>query len=85
MFETGEKPLAIVEKKGLLQLSDYSQIEGYCDEVIAANPRTVADYLAGKTAALNYLKGQVMKLSKGRANPNIVGELLERKLNKKSS
>ncbi|HSH93760.1 MAG TPA: Asp-tRNA(Asn)/Glu-tRNA(Gln) amidotransferase subunit GatB [Roseimicrobium sp.] len=80
MFSTGEAPTAIVEKKGLLQVSDTGAIEKFCDEVIAAFPAAVADYKAGKVAALNSLKGQVMKLSKGKANPGLAGEILERKL-----
>lgn len=80
MFATGELPEKIVEKKGLVQVSDTGALEKFCDEAIAANPRSVEDYKAGKAAALNFLKGQVMKLSKGKANPNVVGELLEKKL-----
>ena len=48
--------------------------------MIVANPGPVSDYKSGKTAALNFLKGQVMKLSKGKANPNLVGEILARRL-----
>lgn len=80
MFASGESPAQIVEKKGLVQVSDTGAIEKFCDEAIAANPRSAEDYRAGKIAALNFLKGQVMKLSKGKANPNVVGEILERKL-----
>jgi aspartyl-tRNA(Asn)/glutamyl-tRNA(Gln) amidotransferase subunit B len=80
MFATGEAPGKIVDKKGLSQVSDTGAIEKFCDEVIAANPGPAADFKAGKTAALNFLKGQVMKLSKGKANPAMVGEVLERKL-----
>ena len=80
MFTTGESPAAIVEKKGLAQVSDMGAIEKLCDEAIAANPASVADFKAGKVAALNSLKGQVMKLSKGKANPALVGEMLEKKL-----
>lgn len=80
MFETGKAPAAIVQEKGLAQVSDTGAIETFCDEAIAANPKIVADYKAGKGAALNALKGQVMKLSKGKANPALVGEILERKL-----
>src|SRR5262249_55936678 len=80
MFETGKSPAAIVQEKGLAQVSDTGAIEKFCDEAIAANPNPVADYKAGKLAALNSLKGQVMKLSKGKANPTLVGEILERKL-----
>jgi aspartyl-tRNA(Asn)/glutamyl-tRNA(Gln) amidotransferase subunit B len=80
MFATGKAPAAIVQEKGLAQVSDTGAIEKFCDEAIAANPNPVADYKAGKVAALNSLKGQVMKLSKGKANPSLVGEILERKL-----
>ena len=80
MFATGKAPAAIVAEKGLAQVSDTGAIEKFCDDAIAANPAPVADYKAGKVAALNSLKGQVMKLSKGKANPALVGEILERKL-----
>jgi aspartyl-tRNA(Asn)/glutamyl-tRNA(Gln) amidotransferase subunit B len=80
MFATGESPSRIVEKKGLAQVSDAGAIEKFCDEAIAANPGPAADYKAGKAAALNFFKGQVMKLSKGKANPALVGQILERKL-----
>jgi aspartyl-tRNA(Asn)/glutamyl-tRNA(Gln) amidotransferase subunit B len=80
MFTTGESPGAIVERKGLAQVSDTGAIEALCDQAIAANPGPAADYKAGKDAALNFLKGQVMKLSKGKANPGLVGEILTRKL-----
>lgn len=80
MFTTGESPAKIVEQKGLAQVSDTGAIERLCDEVIAANPKSAADFKAGKAAALNFLKGQVMKASQGKANPNLVGEILERKL-----
>ena len=62
------------------QESDLGAIESLCVEVIAANPKSVEDYKAGKGAAINFLKGQVMKLSKGKANPNLVGEMLMRLL-----
>jgi len=80
MFDSGEAPRLIVEKKGWAQVSDAGAIETFCDQAIAAHPGPVADYKAGKAAALNFLKGQVMKLSKGKANPNLAGEILERKL-----
>ncbi len=80
MFATGDRPVAIVERKGLAQLSDAGAVEKFCDDVIAAHPGPAADFRAGKTAALNFLKGQVMKLSKGKANPALAGETLERKL-----
>ena len=80
MFTTGEPPARIVAQKGLAQVSDTGAIEKFCNEAIAANPGPAADFKAGKTAALNFLKGQVMKLSKGQANPALAGEILERKL-----
>ena len=80
MFATGEAPGSIVNRKGLAQLSDQGALERFCEEVIGANPRSVADFKTGKAAALNFLKGQVMKLSKGKANPGLAGEILERKL-----
>jgi aspartyl-tRNA(Asn)/glutamyl-tRNA(Gln) amidotransferase subunit B len=80
MFNTGESPGVIIGKKGWAQESDSGVIDRYCEEAIAANPGSVADYRAGKTAALNFLKGQVKKLSRGRANPSLAGEILERKL-----
>ena len=80
MFSTGKPAAAIVEEKGLKQVSDEGAIAALADEVIAANPGPVADYKSGKTSALNFLKGQVMKLSKGKANPALAGEILEKKL-----
>jgi aspartyl-tRNA(Asn)/glutamyl-tRNA(Gln) amidotransferase subunit B len=80
MFASGKTANAIVKQKGIEQLSDVSAIEKLCDEVIAANPKPVADFRAGNVASLNFLKGQVIKLSKGKANPQLVGEILEKKL-----
>jgi aspartyl-tRNA(Asn)/glutamyl-tRNA(Gln) amidotransferase subunit B len=80
MFASGRNAAAIVKEKGIEQLSDLSAIEKLCDEVIAANPKPVADFKAGNIGSLNFLKGQVIKLSKGKANPQLVGEILERKL-----
>ena len=80
MFASGKGAVAIVKEKGIEQLSDAGAIEKFCDEVIAANPKPAADFKGGNTASLNFLKGQVMKLSKGKANPRLAGEILERKL-----
>jgi aspartyl-tRNA(Asn)/glutamyl-tRNA(Gln) amidotransferase subunit B len=80
MFESGQPPASIVEKKGLAQVSDTAAIEAFCDQAIAANPGPAADFRSGKAAALNFLKGQVMKLSLGKANPTLIGEILQRKL-----
>jgi len=82
MFASGKSAAAIVKEKGIEQLSDTTAIEKICDEVIAANLKAAADFKAGNAASLNFLKGQVMKLSKGKANPQMVGGILERKLRK---
>jgi aspartyl-tRNA(Asn)/glutamyl-tRNA(Gln) amidotransferase subunit B len=80
MFTTGKSAAAIVQEKGIEQLSDATVVERLCEEVIAANPKPAADFRAGRMASLNFLKGQVMKLSKGQANPALIGQILERKL-----
>ena len=80
MFTSGKSAAAIVKEKGIEQLSDAGAIEALCDQVIADNPKPAADFKAGNVASLNFLKGQVMKLSQGKANPALVGEILERKL-----
>lgn len=79
-WTSGASPAAVVESKGLAQVSDTGAIETLADQVIAANPGPASDFKAGKVAALNFLKGQLMKLSKGKANPGLAGEVLERKL-----
>ena len=80
MFASGKGAGAIVKEKRIEQLSDVGAIEALCDQVIAANPKPAADFKAGNAASLNFLKGQVMKLSKGKANPQLAGEILERRL-----
>lgn len=80
MFATRKPAAVIVKEKGLEQVSDSGAIEAFADEVIAANPGPVAEYKAGKTSVINFLKGQVMKASRGKANPALAGEVLERKL-----
>jgi aspartyl-tRNA(Asn)/glutamyl-tRNA(Gln) amidotransferase subunit B len=69
-----------VEEKGLKQESDLGALEALAKQSIEANPKAVAEYRAGKTASINFLKGQVMKLSQGKANPSVVNEILERLL-----
>ena len=73
-------PDAIIEKRGLKQISDSGELERACDEVIAKNAKQVEDYRAGREKAFNSLIGQVMKLTKGKANPQQVSEILRRKL-----
>jgi aspartyl-tRNA(Asn)/glutamyl-tRNA(Gln) amidotransferase subunit B len=77
MFESGKSPAAIVEEKGLSQVSDSGELEAFCNEAIEANPVPAEDFRNGKETALNFLKGQVMKASRGKANPQMVGELLK--------
>ena len=79
-FVTGERPEAIVQARGLAQISDTAELERVVDEVLATNPRPVADYRAGKEAALSFLMGQVMKATRGKANPSVVAELLRARL-----
>jgi aspartyl-tRNA(Asn)/glutamyl-tRNA(Gln) amidotransferase subunit B len=71
---------AVIEARGLRQISDSGELEKIADEVIAANARQVADYRAGKEKAFNALVGQVMKATRGKANPQQVNEILKRKL-----
>ena len=73
-------PDAIIAKRGLKQISDSGELERICDQVIAAHAQQVADYKGGKDKAFNSLVGQVMKLTKGKANPQQVTEILKRKL-----
>ncbi len=80
MFTTGKSAAAIIKEKGLVQVSNAGVIEAFVDQAIAASPKSAADYRAGNVAAINSLVGQVMKLSKGKANPKLVGEVLERRL-----
>ncbi|HOQ06637.1 MAG TPA: Asp-tRNA(Asn)/Glu-tRNA(Gln) amidotransferase subunit GatB [Clostridiales bacterium] len=82
MFVNGGSPEEIVEKKGLTQISSEDAILELVRKVIAENPKSVEDYRGGKTKAMGYLVGQVMKESKGRANPSVVNELLTKELNR---
>ena len=80
LFEKGGMPGAIVAERGLAQVSDTGALEEFVKQAIAANPKSVADYKAGKKAALGFFVGQVMKLSKGKADPRLVGELVAKEL-----
>jgi aspartyl-tRNA(Asn)/glutamyl-tRNA(Gln) amidotransferase subunit B len=80
MWETGERPEKIVEEKGLKQISDDVELKKMASEVIANNPKPVEDYLSGKGAALNTLMGQMMKMTKGKANPQAVTAILKEML-----
>jgi aspartyl-tRNA(Asn)/glutamyl-tRNA(Gln) amidotransferase subunit B len=80
MYETGRSPQEIIASEGLRQISDTGALEKIVDEVIAGNAKQVEQYKSGKTTVLGYLVGQVMKVSKGQANPAAVNELLKAKL-----
>ena len=80
LFAQGGDPEAIVKERGLVQVSDAGALERMADQAIAENPKSVADYKAGKKPAIQFLVGQVMRLSKGKANPQVAMDLLTRKL-----
>ena len=80
MIESGESARTIVDREGLRQISDTDALGKIVDEVIAGNPKQVEQYKSGKTAVIGFLVGQVMKASKGQANPAAVNELLKAKL-----
>ena len=80
MYSTGKDAGTIVKEKGLAQISDEGALLGIIDDVIAANPQSVEDYRAGKDKAIGFLVGQIMKATKGQANPGLVNQLLKGKL-----
>lgn len=80
MVESGKEPGVIVEEKGLVQISDEGAIQAIVDQVVERNPQSVADFKAGKDRAVGFLVGQVMKETKGKANPGLVNKLIMAKL-----
>ena len=80
MYKSGRDADTIISEQGLGQISDSAEIEKYAVEIIAANPQAVADYRAGKEASLKFLVGQMMRLTRGRTNPNMAAELIKKKL-----
>jgi aspartyl-tRNA(Asn)/glutamyl-tRNA(Gln) amidotransferase subunit B len=80
MAATGDPASAIMDREGLRQISDSSALDKILDDVLAANPKQVEQYKAGKTAVMGFLVGQVMKQSRGQANPQMVNDLLKQKL-----
>jgi aspartyl-tRNA(Asn)/glutamyl-tRNA(Gln) amidotransferase subunit B len=79
-YASGEMPAAIVAREGVAQLSDRGELEAIVDGVLAENPKAVEDYRNGKTSALQFLVGQVMRRTKGSAKPDIVTPILLGKL-----
>lgn len=83
MVATGGDPSQILEEKGLAQVSDEAELEKAAREVITANPKAVADYKKGKETSLTFLVGQLMRQTKGSANPQIAAEILKKLLSEK--
>jgi len=83
MIETGKAPQTVVEEQGLVQISDEGAIKQVVEQVVDNNPQSVADYKAGKEKAVGFLVGQVMKETKGKANPGLVNKLIVECLNGK--
>lgn len=84
MFATGKDPEQIVQEKGLVQITDEGTIAAVVDEVLASNAKVVEDYLKGKDRAFGFLVGQVMKATRGKANPELVNRLLREKIHSQS-
>jgi len=80
LFESGGDPAEIMRQKGLAQVSDSGELDRLADRAMAENPKSVEDYRRGKAAAAKFLVGQVMRLSRGKANPQMAAEIIERKL-----
>ncbi len=80
MYTTGKAASLIIKDKGLAQISDEGALLGIIDQILASNPQSVEDYRAGKERAIGFLVGQIMKATKGQANPGIVNQLLKEKL-----
>jgi aspartyl-tRNA(Asn)/glutamyl-tRNA(Gln) amidotransferase subunit B len=80
MYRTGERPTKIVQDKGWTQILDTEEIERAIERVMKANPKQVEDYQKGKEKLFGFFVGEVMKETKGKANPKLVNELLKEKL-----
>ncbi len=80
MYKTGDRPEEIVKEKGWVQILDGGEIEGVIDRIVAANPKLVEDYWSGKEKLFGYFVGEVMKATKGKANPKLLNDLLRKKL-----
>jgi aspartyl-tRNA(Asn)/glutamyl-tRNA(Gln) amidotransferase subunit B len=80
MVRTGDEPAPIIKRMGLVQVSDEASLSTVIDSILTANPKQVAEYRSGKTKVLGFLVGQVMKETKGQANPQVLNDLLRKKL-----
>ncbi|MFH1597379.1 MAG: Asp-tRNA(Asn)/Glu-tRNA(Gln) amidotransferase subunit GatB [Pseudomonadota bacterium] len=83
MLATGKDPGAIVQERGLVQITDAAALEPLAREILAAHPKEVADYRAGKTKLLGFFVGQLMKRTKGQANPQLANEIFQKLLGEK--
>ena len=79
-FDTGKSPSEVVEARGYTQITDSSVLDEAVGEAVAHNPKAVADYLGGKETAMRFLVGQVMRITRGKANPKLANELVKEKL-----
>jgi aspartyl-tRNA(Asn)/glutamyl-tRNA(Gln) amidotransferase subunit B len=82
MFSTGKEPEQIIKEKGLVQISDEDTLKAMIDDIVAANPKVVEDYKNGKEKAFGFFVGQLMKATRGQANPAIVNKLLQERLSR---
>ncbi len=84
MYATGRDARAIIEEKGLVQVSDTAELTAIISKILDDNPGEVAKFLAGKTKVMGFFVGQVMKATKGKANPAVVNQVLTKELNSRS-
>ena len=82
MFATGKDADIIIKEQGLVQISDEDTLKELIAQIVEANPKSVEDYKAGKNKAMGFLVGQIMKQSKGQANPTLINKLLTEKLSR---
>lgn len=80
MVNTKKKAPQLVQERGLLQISDSAELEGIIQAILTENPNALTDYKKGKKTAFTFLVGQIMRKTKGKANPQMVNELLKQKL-----
>lgn len=80
--ETGKAPKVIMEEQGLVQISDPEQLKAFVTEALDNNPQSIEDFKNGKGKATGFLVGQIMKISKGQANPQLVNKILREELEK---
>jgi len=83
MFDTGKAPEVIVKEQGLVQISDEGALTEIIEKVLSENEQSIIDYKNGKDRAIGFLVGQIMKASKGKANPQIVNKMLIETIDKK--